>query len=118
MLQGVRASKNAPRRAWVLLAVHVLIALHVAHWLVSGRTVSPVEPSEDTPPRRKSFVGTLLHVATHGMHHRAQLLYMLRCAGVPDLPEGDALSAPQAVRGKMGPSEESTVSRSRVEYTL
>ena len=48
--------------------------------------------SEDTPPRRKSFSGTLLHVATHGMHHRAQLLYMLRRAGVQDLPEGDALS--------------------------
>lgn len=30
----------------VLVAVHVLIALHIAHWLWTGRSVTPVEPSE------------------------------------------------------------------------
>lgn len=30
----------------VLLLVHVAIAVHVAHWLVAGRTITPVEPSE------------------------------------------------------------------------
>jgi Flp pilus assembly protein TadD/ferredoxin len=30
----------------VLLAVHVLIAAHIAHYAVAGRTLSPVEPSE------------------------------------------------------------------------
>ena len=35
-----------PRRAAVLIGVHVLIALHVLHWYYSGRTLSPVEPSE------------------------------------------------------------------------
>ncbi len=33
-------------RALVLLLVHVAILLHVAHWLLAGETVSPVEPSE------------------------------------------------------------------------
>ncbi|HJO27519.1 MAG: hypothetical protein CMK00_08675 [Planctomycetes bacterium] len=33
-------------RAGVLLLVHLLIAVHIAHWLASGRTLSPVEPSE------------------------------------------------------------------------
>lgn len=30
----------------MLLAVHVIIALHITHWLIAGRTVTPVEPSE------------------------------------------------------------------------
>ena len=46
----------------------------------------------DDPPREKSFGGVILHLATHGMHHRAQLLSMMRRLGVEDLPEGDALS--------------------------
>jgi len=39
-------SKMGPRRAWVLLLVHVAILLHIAHWLASGESLSPVEPSE------------------------------------------------------------------------
>jgi Flp pilus assembly protein TadD/ferredoxin len=35
-----------PRRAAVLIAVHVLILLHVVHWLTFGKTLSPLEPSE------------------------------------------------------------------------
>ena len=34
------------RRAWVLLAVQVLILVHVLWWLVFGRTIAPLEPSE------------------------------------------------------------------------
>ncbi len=30
----------------MLVAVHLAIALHIAHWLVAGTTVTPVEPSE------------------------------------------------------------------------
>ena len=45
-----------------------------------------------SPPRAKTFAGALLHVATHGMHHRAQLAAMLREAGADDIPEGDLLS--------------------------
>ncbi len=33
-------------RAAALLAVHAVIALHIAHWLTAGSTVTPVEPSE------------------------------------------------------------------------
>lgn len=46
----------------------------------------------DTPPTRKTYGGALAHVITHSMHHRAQLIYMLRQLGVENLPEGDVLS--------------------------
>jgi ferredoxin/Flp pilus assembly protein TadD len=49
------ASASAParpnyarRRAWVLGAVHAAILAHVLHWLWSGSTLSPLEPSEAT----------------------------------------------------------------------
>lgn len=45
----------------------------------------------DSPPRHKSFGAGILHIATHNMHHRAQLLFMLRRLGVTDAPEGDAM---------------------------
>ncbi|MFI4898328.1 MAG: 4Fe-4S binding protein, partial [Phycisphaerales bacterium JB059] len=44
--------ERAPRsrvgrwRAGVLVAVHLAIIAHVTHWLLTGSTVSPVEPSE------------------------------------------------------------------------
>ncbi|MGE4620383.1 MAG: 4Fe-4S binding protein [Planctomycetota bacterium] len=34
------------RRAYLLGGVHLLIGLHLAHWLLTGTTLSPVEPSE------------------------------------------------------------------------
>lgn len=43
---AVRRSTMGRGRAAVLIAVHLAIAAHVAHWLTSGRTVTPVEPSE------------------------------------------------------------------------
>jgi uncharacterized damage-inducible protein DinB len=46
----------------------------------------------DNPPRKKPYGGAIVHVITHSMHHRAQLLYMLRRLGVQNLIEGDALS--------------------------
>jgi uncharacterized damage-inducible protein DinB len=46
----------------------------------------------DDPPREKRFGTAIAHVITHSMHHRAQLLYMLRLSGIPDLPEGDVFS--------------------------
>jgi uncharacterized damage-inducible protein DinB len=39
-----------------------------------------------------TYGGTIAHVITHSMHHRAQLLYLLRQLGVDDRPEGDVLS--------------------------
>ena len=46
----------------------------------------------DDPPTEKSYGGAIVHLATHGMHHRDQALFLLRKLGVTDLPEGDALS--------------------------
>lgn len=46
----------------------------------------------DNPPINKSFGGGIAHVITHSMHHRAQLLYMLRRLSLEQLPEGDVLS--------------------------
>ncbi len=40
----------------------------------------------------KTYGGAIAHVITHSMHHRAQLLYLLRRLGVQGLPEGDVLS--------------------------
>ena len=45
----------------------------------------------DAPPTEKPLGGVIVHLATHGMHHRAQLLFMMRRLAVTNLPEGDAL---------------------------
>ncbi len=45
-LSHVRKSTNSKWRAIVLLSVHLLVAAHVTHFLIAGRTLSPVEPSE------------------------------------------------------------------------
>ena len=45
-LSAVRKSTNGRKRALVLIALHLVIAAHVTHYLVAGRTLSPVEPSE------------------------------------------------------------------------
>jgi hypothetical protein len=45
-LSAVRKSKNARWRAFVLILLHVVIAAHATHFLLAGRTLSPVEPSE------------------------------------------------------------------------
>lgn len=47
----IRKSKMGPRRTIVLVLVHVVIAVHIAQWLLSGlgdgrrSTLSPIEPS-------------------------------------------------------------------------
>ena len=45
-LSFVRKSKRSRWRAGVLIGVHALVALHITHYLIAGRTLSPVEPSE------------------------------------------------------------------------
>ena len=42
----IRKSKNAPRRAAVLILVQLLIIAHVIQWWLTGSTLSPIEPSE------------------------------------------------------------------------
>jgi tetratricopeptide (TPR) repeat protein/ferredoxin len=43
---GPARSRTTRWRAAVLILVHLLFAAHLAHWLSTGRTVSPIEPSE------------------------------------------------------------------------
>lgn len=42
----VRGSWRGKYRAMVLILVHVAILIHIAHWKITGQTLSPVEPSE------------------------------------------------------------------------
>jgi uncharacterized damage-inducible protein DinB len=46
----------------------------------------------DNPPVEKTYGGGIAHIITHSMHHRAQVLYLLRRLGVKELPEGDVFS--------------------------
>jgi uncharacterized damage-inducible protein DinB len=46
----------------------------------------------DDPPTEKSYGTALAHLLTHSMHHRAQVLYLLRLCGARELPEGDVFS--------------------------
>ncbi|MBA2670265.1 MAG: DinB family protein [Gemmatimonadetes bacterium] len=63
----------------------------------------------DEPPTRKSYGGAIAHVITHSMHHRAQLLYMLRKLDVMNLPEGDVLSWEQQLSPIKSLRDEATV---------
>ena len=46
LIKGTPRSTRGKWRAWVLLAVHIVIAAHITHFVVRGKTLSPVEPSE------------------------------------------------------------------------
>ena len=48
---------------------------------------------------RRSLGGVIGHVITHGMHHRAQILYMLEQLGVENVIEGDVLGWEAVARG-------------------
>ncbi len=53
-------------RALALIGVHVIAGLHIAHWLATGSTVTPVEPSEAMAFSRASIVnaGLIFFAAT------------------------------------------------------
>lgn len=53
----------------------------------------------ERPPRRKPLGAGLVHIATHGMHHRAHCLCIMRQLGMKRLIEGDALSWERIHRG-------------------
>jgi polyferredoxin/Flp pilus assembly protein TadD len=53
---SIRRSKSSRWRAAVLIGFHVLIAAHITHWLVTGQTVTPVEPSEAAAYSRTGMV--------------------------------------------------------------
>lgn len=61
----VRPSRVSRKRAYVLIAVHVAIGLHLWHWLAAGESMTPLEPSEamQTFELGKINAGFLLFVA-------------------------------------------------------
>ena len=46
----------------------------------------------DVPPRLKTFGGTIGHLITHSMHHRAQIMFLMQQVGIKEHIEGDLLS--------------------------
>ncbi len=46
----------------------------------------------DSPPRPKTFGGTVLHLLTHTSVHRWEMQHILQRLGLSDLIEGDVLS--------------------------
>src|SRR6185437_7333001 len=52
----VRKSTRTRWRVASLLAVHVLIAAHITHFVLRGRTLSPVEPSESMYTLENGFI--------------------------------------------------------------
>jgi uncharacterized damage-inducible protein DinB len=58
--------------------------------------------SDSSPPLRHTFGGAIAHVITHSMHHRAQVLNMMRHLGIRDLIEGDVLSWEQQHEQRRG----------------
>ena len=54
----------------------------------------------DDPPKKKTFGGTIAHVITHSMHHRAQAMYMMEKLGIRDHIEGDVLGWEMSTHGK------------------
>lgn len=69
----------------------------------------------DVPPAEKTFGGGIAHLLTHGMHHRAQAIHMLRRLGVAGVPEGDALSWERQVAEAYGPRGDASRHRPRAE---
>jgi uncharacterized damage-inducible protein DinB len=53
----------------------------------------------DNPPQKKTFGGSIAHIITHSMHHRAQAMYMMEQLGIKDHIEGDVLSWEMTVHG-------------------
>lgn len=56
-----------------------------------GRWDELFADTEEAVPRMKTLGGGIGHVITHSMHHRAQVLNMMRQLGAAELIEGDVL---------------------------
>ncbi|MFN0009509.1 MAG: tetratricopeptide repeat protein [Planctomycetota bacterium] len=65
---AIRKSKSGKWRAIVLLLVHVLLAAHIGHWMATGESLSPLEPSEAMRFSQQSIVnaGLIFFVLTIG----------------------------------------------------
>jgi uncharacterized damage-inducible protein DinB len=49
-----------------------------------------IDPTDEKEPE-KTYGGAIGHLLTHSMHHRGQLIFMMRKLGVQEIPEGDLL---------------------------
>ena len=56
--RGLRPKRPSIWRTLALLAVHILMIVHVAQWLMHGVTLSPVEPSEGMELAKHGVVNT------------------------------------------------------------
>ncbi|MFN8411126.1 MAG: DinB family protein [Anaerolineales bacterium] len=56
-----------------------------------GRFDDSFFDSLDHPPRLKTFGGTIGHVITHNMHHRAHIMFLMEKVGLKNHIEGDLL---------------------------
>lgn len=67
-----------------------------------GRLDDTFLDTVESPPVPHTFGAGITHVITHSLHHRAQILNMMRHLGLTDLIEGDALSweATQTAEGR------------------
>ena len=83
---GVRKSRMSRRRWLALAAIHLLIIGHVVHWLIAGRTLSPIEPSE------AMFTLNQGHLNAGFIFFAAALLATLVLGGLSAV--GDAISSP------------------------
>lgn len=54
--EPIRKSRISRWRAAALILIQVLIALHAAHWLSTGETVTPLEPSEAMQFSKESII--------------------------------------------------------------
>jgi uncharacterized damage-inducible protein DinB len=52
----------------------------------------------DQPPAQKTIGAGVLHVITHNMHHRSELIHILTRLGIEDPPEGDLMGWDMAER--------------------
>src|SRR5262245_41214484 len=64
-----RPNRRSLVRATALVAVHLAVLAHLAHWRVSGRTLSPLEPSEAMQTLELGWVnaGAVLLVLSVGL---------------------------------------------------
>src|SRR5262245_12893928 len=99
-----RRSPRSWRRAAALILVHLLVVVHVAHWKVTGRTVTPLEPSEVRQTLDYGYVNAGLFVfaglllltlvvgrvfcgwAAHVVAYQALCAWLLEKAGVRPRP--------------------------------
>jgi uncharacterized damage-inducible protein DinB len=101
---------------WAEMGVPSLIAEHERSYAGFARLAREIREADrwddlwvdtlDDPARSKSYGGAILHVITHNMHHRGEVLHMLSRLGLDDLPEGDLLgweAGRNAEKGVMTP---------------